>query len=51
MGCSVDQITLQGGGSSSGGNSDPHRSQEPQGYGAGGWDMDEEIPFAPITLI
>lgn len=45
LGCSVDQITLLGGGNS---QPDPNRSQEPQGYGGGGRpgaDLDDEIPF------
>ena len=52
LGCNVDQITLLGGGGDR--QPEPRRSQEPEGYGAGGRpgdDMDDSIPFGPVTLI
>ncbi len=45
----VSDVSLMGGGKSSGGNQEPERGN---GYGAGGrpgGDMDDEIPFAPET--
>ena len=41
----ADQVTIQGGGER---NADPHRAQEPQGYGTGGRpsrDWGDDIPF------